>query len=96
MSIGLRLGRSVRRHRRAQIAETGHRDHANTLLREAAGESHALIVAAAAAVDDQQGRACACLLILDRSARSVEEQALLCNPIAGRFDIGVKPPPNQK
>ena len=88
--VGLRLGRGIGGPRRAQVAEARHRDHAHTLLHQRPRPGHALIVAAAAAVDHQQRDAVACLLDFDRAAAGGDDHAALRGARGGGGQISLE------
>jgi len=96
MCIGLRSCRRIGGHRRAQVTKARHRNHPNALTRQRAGECHALVVAAAAAVNSQQGNACSRLLVLDRAAARRDQRAAVRDAGAGQLDVPVEAPPDRQ
>ena len=96
MRVGLRLGGCIGWHRRAQIAEAGHGDDANTLACQRRGEGHALIKTAAAAVHRQQRNPRSGFLIFDRAAGRRDDQAAMRHASARLDDIGLKTPSDEQ
>ena len=97
-NMGVRLCRRRRicRHWRAQIAKARHGDDADALLGQWASERHALILPAAAAVNRKQRDARASLLILNRPAAGLNDNAALRGARSGNGDVGLEASPYPK
>ena len=96
MRIGLRSRRRVDRHRRTQVSEARHRDHAHAESCERPGEGHALVVAAAASVHHEQRKPCACLLVFDWTAARGQQHPARCCVRLGKRQVAVEPPADQR
>lgn len=95
MRVGLRRGRGIGRHGCTQIAEPRHRYHPDTALRQWSGESHALVVTTAAAVAGKQRNASTSLLILDRAAGGLDQNAAITGAGVCALHFGVELAPDK-